>query len=165
MTMTNNAVAGVEEALSLTGNHGLSRTNPLERHCAMYCAGGYIRRRTTPSSSTPGALRSAFNDELKERRTTMSVEFIGFIGNNPSSETTPRTGPVLDVTHIETFAKAHENAGFDRALLAFHSTCRTACRSASTSPTVTERLKSSSRSGRVSPRRRCSRGSSPRWII
>ena len=36
----------------------------------------------------------------------MSVEFIGFIGNNPSSETTPRTGPLLDVTHIETLAKA-----------------------------------------------------------
>jgi alkylation response protein AidB-like acyl-CoA dehydrogenase len=32
MTVTNNAVACVEEALSLTGNHGLSRTNPLERH-------------------------------------------------------------------------------------------------------------------------------------
>jgi alkanesulfonate monooxygenase len=29
---------------------------------------------------------------------------------------------VLDPTHIETVAKAHENAGFDRALLAFHST-------------------------------------------
>lgn len=32
MTVTNNAVSAVEEALSLTGNHGLSRTNPLERH-------------------------------------------------------------------------------------------------------------------------------------
>jgi alkylation response protein AidB-like acyl-CoA dehydrogenase len=32
MTLTNNAVTAVEEALSLTGNHGLSRTNPLERH-------------------------------------------------------------------------------------------------------------------------------------
>jgi alkylation response protein AidB-like acyl-CoA dehydrogenase len=31
-TLTNNAVAAVEEALTLTGNHGLSRTNPLERH-------------------------------------------------------------------------------------------------------------------------------------
>ena len=30
--MTNNAVAVVEDALSLAGNHGLSRTNPLERH-------------------------------------------------------------------------------------------------------------------------------------
>ena len=32
LTVTNNAVEAVEEALSLTGNHGLSRTNPLERH-------------------------------------------------------------------------------------------------------------------------------------
>lgn len=31
-TLTHNAVAAVEEALTLTGNHGLSRTNPLERH-------------------------------------------------------------------------------------------------------------------------------------
>jgi alkanesulfonate monooxygenase len=50
-----------------------------------------------------------------------SVEFIGFIGNNNSSETILRSGPVLDVHHVETVAKAHENAGFDRALLAFHS--------------------------------------------
>jgi len=52
----------------------------------------------------------------------MSVEFIGFISNNNSSETIVRSGPVLDVTHIEAVAKAHELAGFDRALLAFHST-------------------------------------------
>lgn len=32
LTVTNNAVAVVEEALSLSSNHGLSRTNPLERH-------------------------------------------------------------------------------------------------------------------------------------
>ena len=32
LTVTNNAVAVVEDALSLTGNHGLSRTNPLQRH-------------------------------------------------------------------------------------------------------------------------------------
>src|SRR5277367_1202022 len=52
----------------------------------------------------------------------MSVEFIGYITNNNSSETIVRNGPVLDRHHIETVAKAHENAGFDRALLAFHST-------------------------------------------
>jgi len=51
----------------------------------------------------------------------MPVEFIGFIGNNNSSETIVRSGPVVDRNHIETLAKAHENAGFDRALLAFHS--------------------------------------------
>ena len=32
LTVTNNAIAAVEDALSLTSNHGLSRTNPLERH-------------------------------------------------------------------------------------------------------------------------------------
>ncbi|WP_407117985.1 acyl-CoA dehydrogenase family protein [Bradyrhizobium sp. LMG 9283] len=32
LTVTNNAAAVVEDALSLTGNHGLSRNNPLERH-------------------------------------------------------------------------------------------------------------------------------------
>jgi len=52
----------------------------------------------------------------------MSAEFIGYISNNNSSETIVRSGPVLDATHIETVAKAHELAGFDRALLAFHST-------------------------------------------
>jgi alkylation response protein AidB-like acyl-CoA dehydrogenase len=32
LTITNNAVEAVQDALTLTGNHGLSRTNPLERH-------------------------------------------------------------------------------------------------------------------------------------
>jgi hypothetical protein len=32
LTVSNNAVAVVEDALSLTSNHGLTRTNPLERH-------------------------------------------------------------------------------------------------------------------------------------
>jgi alkanesulfonate monooxygenase len=57
-----------------------------------------------------------------EQEQPMSVEFIGFITNNNSSETIVRTGPVLDRHYIETVAKAHESAGFDRALLAFHST-------------------------------------------
>src|SRR5207244_6989041 len=32
LTVTNNAVAVVEDALSLTSNHGLTRANPLEQH-------------------------------------------------------------------------------------------------------------------------------------
>lgn len=32
LTVTNNAIAVVDDALALTGNHGLSRANPLERH-------------------------------------------------------------------------------------------------------------------------------------
>jgi alkanesulfonate monooxygenase len=51
----------------------------------------------------------------------MSVEFIGYVGHFNSSETVRRSGPAVDVQHIETVAKAHEDVGFDRALVAFHS--------------------------------------------
>ena len=51
----------------------------------------------------------------------MSFEFIGFVGNHNASEIIPRSGPVVDRHYIETVAKAHELAGFDRVLLAFHS--------------------------------------------
>ncbi len=71
----------------------------------------------------------------------MSVEFIGFISNNNSSETIVRSGPVLDRYHIETVAKAHENAGFDRALLAFHSTTPDSLQIGQHVLGVTDRLK------------------------
>ena len=70
----------------------------------------------------------------------MTIEFIGYIGNNNSSETIVRKGPVLDPTYIETIAKAHENAGFDRALLAFHSTTPDSLQVAQHVLSVTERL-------------------------
>jgi alkanesulfonate monooxygenase len=70
----------------------------------------------------------------------MSIEFIGYITNNNSSETTVRSGPVLDPTYIETVAKAHENAGFDRALLAFHSTSPDGLQVGQHVLSVTERL-------------------------
>jgi len=71
----------------------------------------------------------------------MSVEFIGFITNNNSSETVVRTGPILDPTYIETVAKAHELAGFDRALLAFHSTIPDALQVGQHVLSVTKKLK------------------------
>jgi hypothetical protein len=52
----------------------------------------------------------------------MPVEFIGFVGNQNASETIPRQGSVLDLNYVETLAKVQENGGFDRVLLAFHST-------------------------------------------
>lgn len=70
----------------------------------------------------------------------MPIEFIGFITNNNSSETIVRSGPVLNRDHIETVAKAHENAGFDRALLAFHSTIPDALQVAQHVLGVTDRL-------------------------
>jgi alkanesulfonate monooxygenase len=71
----------------------------------------------------------------------MSIEFIGFISNNNSSETIVRQGPVIDRHHIETVAKAHENAGFDRALLAFHSTTPDSLQIGQHVLGVTEKLK------------------------
>ncbi len=50
------------------------------------------------------------------------VEFIGYVGLRDFSETRPARGPAVDVNYIETVAKAHELSGFDRALVAFHST-------------------------------------------
>ncbi|HVI91919.1 MAG TPA: LLM class flavin-dependent oxidoreductase [Dongiaceae bacterium] len=52
----------------------------------------------------------------------MSVEFIGFIGTRYASETHPAQGPLINLDHIEKVAKAHDEGGFDRALIAFHST-------------------------------------------
>ncbi len=52
----------------------------------------------------------------------MSVEFIGYIGTHHSSEIHPYEGPAIDRDYVETVAKAHDQAGFDRALVAFGST-------------------------------------------
>ena len=52
-----------------------------------------------------------------------------------------RSGPVLDPPYIETVAKAHELAGFDRALLAFHSTTPDALQVAQHVLTITKQLK------------------------
>lgn len=70
----------------------------------------------------------------------MSIEFIGFIGTRDVSETRPPSGPVIDVLYIERSARAHEAAGFDRALVAFHSTSPESILIAGHAASVTERL-------------------------
>lgn len=52
----------------------------------------------------------------------MTVEFIGFIGTQHGSEIHPARGPAIDRDYVEQIAKAHEDGGFDRALVAFGST-------------------------------------------
>jgi len=52
----------------------------------------------------------------------MSIEFIGFVASRKASETVPPEGPIVDVPYIAASARAHEAAGFDRVLVAFHST-------------------------------------------
>ena len=70
----------------------------------------------------------------------MPVEFIGFIGNHNASEIIPRSGPIVDRDYIETVAKAHEYAGFDRALLAFHADAPDSLQIGQHAASVTERL-------------------------
>jgi alkanesulfonate monooxygenase len=51
----------------------------------------------------------------------MPVEFIGYVASRESSEIIPPSGPVVDKSWISTVAKAHEQVGFDRALVAYGS--------------------------------------------
>jgi alkanesulfonate monooxygenase len=51
----------------------------------------------------------------------MTVEFIGYVGTRKFSGIHPAAGPVVDLDHIETAARAHEAGGLDRVLVAFHS--------------------------------------------
>jgi alkanesulfonate monooxygenase SsuD/methylene tetrahydromethanopterin reductase-like flavin-dependent oxidoreductase (luciferase family) len=70
----------------------------------------------------------------------MGVEFIGYIGTRKFSEIHPAQGPLLDRGYVETVAKAHEEGGFDRALVAFHSTAPDSILVAAHAASVTKRL-------------------------
>ena len=52
----------------------------------------------------------------------MSLEFIGYVPTRSGSEALSSEGPVVDRAYIEMSARTHEEAGFDRVLVAFHST-------------------------------------------
>lgn len=52
----------------------------------------------------------------------MSVNFIGYVGYHNSSETIPRSGPILDKDFVAKAARVQEEAGFERVLLYFTST-------------------------------------------
>jgi alkanesulfonate monooxygenase len=51
----------------------------------------------------------------------MPVDFIGLIQTQPTSEIHPPTGPVVDPGYARTLARAHEESGFDRVLIGYHS--------------------------------------------
>jgi len=70
----------------------------------------------------------------------MSVEFIGYIAGNHSSEIHPAVGPALQPDYVEKVARAHEEAGFDRALVAFHSNSPDSTLIASHAASVTTKL-------------------------
>ncbi|RAJ58356.1 alkanesulfonate monooxygenase [Streptomyces sp. Amel2xB2] len=50
-----------------------------------------------------------------------SVEFIGMIATRDASETRPAAGPPIDPDYTTRFARAHEDAGFDRVLIGYSS--------------------------------------------
>ncbi|HXZ01566.1 MAG TPA: LLM class flavin-dependent oxidoreductase [Stellaceae bacterium] len=52
----------------------------------------------------------------------MSVTFIGMISTRHQSEIHPPQGPAIDADYLRRFARAHEEAGFDRILIPYHST-------------------------------------------
>ncbi|HEX3491189.1 MAG TPA: LLM class flavin-dependent oxidoreductase [Streptosporangiaceae bacterium] len=51
----------------------------------------------------------------------MPVEFIGMIGTRDQSEIRRSRGPVVDRDYVRRFARAHEDAGFDRVLIGYAS--------------------------------------------
>jgi len=51
----------------------------------------------------------------------MPVEFIGMIDTKDESEIRLTSGPVIDRDHVRRFARAHEDAGFDRVLIGYSS--------------------------------------------
>ena len=71
----------------------------------------------------------------------MSVEFIGYIATQPGSEIHPRSGPTIQPDYVERVARAHEEAGFDRALVAYHSDSPDSAFVAAHAASVTTRLK------------------------
>ncbi|MEB5261575.1 LLM class flavin-dependent oxidoreductase [Pseudomonas aeruginosa] len=51
----------------------------------------------------------------------MSIQFLGMIGHRLASEALAPVGPILDKPYIAAFARAHEEAGFDRILVGYWS--------------------------------------------
>ncbi|QMU77376.1 LLM class flavin-dependent oxidoreductase [Streptacidiphilus sp. PB12-B1b] len=70
----------------------------------------------------------------------MSVEFIGMIGTRDGSETRPPSGPVVDPDYTRRFARAHEEAGFDRILIGYGSSSPDGTQVAAHVAAHTERL-------------------------
>jgi len=68
------------------------------------------------------------------------IEFIGFFWTQLFSEIHPPQGQVIDIPYIERMAKAHEDAGFDRALLPFYATSPDSLIVAAYAAFVTKRL-------------------------
>jgi alkanesulfonate monooxygenase len=70
----------------------------------------------------------------------MPVEFIGMISTKEQSETRLKAGPVIDRDYVRRFARAHEDAGFDRVLIGYASSQPDGAQVAAYAAAHTERL-------------------------
>ena len=70
----------------------------------------------------------------------MSVNFIGMITSNKNSEIHPPSGPAIDQDYLRRFAQAHEQSGFDRVLVPYHSTGPDATLTIALAAAATERI-------------------------
>jgi alkanesulfonate monooxygenase len=70
----------------------------------------------------------------------MPVEFIGMIGTRDVSEIRPPAGPTVDPDYTLRFARAHEEAGFDRVLIGYGSSSPDGTQVAAYVAANTERL-------------------------
>lgn len=68
------------------------------------------------------------------------VEFIGYVAPQYSSETHAPEGPIVDRDYLRAATQAHEYGGFDRILVAFHSTTPDSFSLAQYAASVTERI-------------------------
>src|SRR6202789_3257587 len=73
-------------------------------------------------------------------RRHMAVEFIGMIGTKNESEIRLTAGPVIDPDYVKRFARAHEDAGFDRVLIGYSSSRPDGTQVAAYAAAHTERL-------------------------
>jgi alkanesulfonate monooxygenase len=70
----------------------------------------------------------------------MPVEFIGMISTRDQSESRRSRGPVVDRDYVRRFARAHEDAGFDRVLIGYSSSQPDGTQVAAYAAAHTERL-------------------------
>ena len=70
----------------------------------------------------------------------MPVELIGLIATSDQSETHDSSGPLVDRDYVRRFAKAHEDAGFDRVLIGYASSAPDGLQVAAYAAAHTERL-------------------------
>ena len=146
LNVTTNAIAAVEAAVALVGNPGLSRANPLERHyrdvlCsrihtpqddAILLAAG---RRSLAAAATASPDRHLSQSRYQEHAMTVvsdqttaaaadrrhPTEFIGMIAPTEYSEIIAAPENPVDPDFAVRFARAHEEAGFDRVLIGWFS--------------------------------------------